>query len=143
MKPSTVERGKGPAGRCASIELRHLRYFLAAVDQGSFRAAAFQLGVRQSAVSRRIRDLERLLGARLFARHPGGVLVTAAGRRFCPLVRALMEQVVDAAEVVAGSPGERTRHQSGRTCAGSAALSIASNACATCAVFGGSIPLPA
>jgi DNA-binding transcriptional LysR family regulator len=41
-----------------SIELRHLRYFLAAAEHGSFRKAAVALGVQESSMSRRIRDLE-------------------------------------------------------------------------------------
>ncbi|WP_244543597.1 LysR family transcriptional regulator [Bosea sp. CRIB-10] len=50
----------------SSIELRHLRYFVAAADHGSFRKAATAVDVKESAVSRRIRDLEDHLGASLF-----------------------------------------------------------------------------
>ena len=41
-----------------TIEMRHLRYVIAAAEHGSFRRAAEVLNVEQSAVSRRIRDLE-------------------------------------------------------------------------------------
>ena len=40
-----------------AIELRHLRYFVAAVEHGSFRKASVALRVQESAISRRIRDL--------------------------------------------------------------------------------------
>jgi DNA-binding transcriptional LysR family regulator len=44
------------------MELRHLRYVLAAAETGSIRAAARLLKVEQSAISRRIRDLENEIG---------------------------------------------------------------------------------
>lgn len=64
------------------IALRHLRYVVAAAEQGSFRRAAQALGVQESAISRRIRDLEDEIGAALFIRHHGGVELTFAGRIF-------------------------------------------------------------
>ena len=42
----------------SKIELRHVRYIIAAAESGSFRRAAQDLGVEQSAISRRIRDVE-------------------------------------------------------------------------------------
>src|SRR5262249_61153273 len=48
----------------------------------SFRRAATVLGVRQSAVSRRVRELEDELGVSLFERHHAGGRVTNAGARF-------------------------------------------------------------
>ena len=50
----------------SKIELRHLRYIIAAAESGSFRRAAQDLGVEQSAISRRIRDVEDEIGAQLF-----------------------------------------------------------------------------
>ncbi len=68
-------------GRMA-FELRHIRYVIAAAEHHSFRRAASVVGVHQSALSRRIRDLEDELGASLFNRHYGGVELTHAGRNF-------------------------------------------------------------
>lgn len=64
------------------IELRQIRYFLAAAEHGSFLKAAAALGIQESAVSRRIRDLEDDLGASLFQRHNGGVVPILAGQQF-------------------------------------------------------------
>jgi DNA-binding transcriptional LysR family regulator len=70
------------------IELSQIRYFLAAVEHGSFRKAASGLGIQESTISRRIRDLEDQLGASLFIRHNGGVRLTVAGQRCGPIVPA-------------------------------------------------------
>lgn len=83
------------------LELRHLRYFLASVEQGSFRKAGMALGIRESAISRRVRDLEDRLGASLFQRHPGGVSLTLAGQRFLRRARMALQQIDDGAKDVA------------------------------------------
>lgn len=62
------------------LELRQIRYFLAAAEHGSFLKAASALEIQESAISRRIRDLEDELGASLFQRHNGGVCLTLAGQ---------------------------------------------------------------
>lgn len=49
-----------------------LSEFLAIVRQGSFRAAAIELGVTAGAVSQALQTLERRLGLPLFQRTPGG-----------------------------------------------------------------------
>lgn len=66
-----------------AIELRHLRYFVAAVEHGSFRKASVALRVQESAISRRIRDLESHLGVAVFKRCSWGVQLTSAGELFC------------------------------------------------------------
>ncbi|WP_083413894.1 helix-turn-helix domain-containing protein [Paracoccus pantotrophus] len=62
-----------------AIEFRHLRYFIAAAEHGSFRKAGNSLGLSQSAISRCIADLEDRMGASLFHRHSWGVSQTFAG----------------------------------------------------------------
>jgi len=83
------------------IELRHLRYFLASAEHGSFRRAAAAIGIQESAVSRRVRDLEDRLGAALFNRHSGGVRLTFAGQRFLRRAYQIVRAVGEGAEDVA------------------------------------------
>lgn len=84
----------------SSIELRHLRYFLAAAEHGSFRKASVALAVQESSISRRIRDLEDRLGASLFQRHNGGVSLTLAGHRFLREALTAMKHLGDGAKDV-------------------------------------------
>jgi len=83
------------------IELRHIRYFVAASEQGSLRKAAMLLNIQESAVSRRIRDLEDRLGASLFHRHSGGVSLTVAGQGFLRRARIALQQIEDGISDVA------------------------------------------
>lgn len=94
-------------GRMA-IELRHLRYAIAAAEHHSFRRAASVLGVQQSAVSRRIRDIEDGVGASLFTRHSAGVDLTDAGCKFVHHARSAMAEI-DRAAKLAGSSGRGER----------------------------------
>lgn len=61
------------------MELRHLRYFVAAAEELHFSRAADRLCVTRPAVSRMISDLEQELGAQLFERSNQGIKLTAAG----------------------------------------------------------------
>lgn len=65
----------------AAINLNHLHYFYEVARHGSFTRAARELLVSQSALSVQIRVLENSLGARLFDRRSGGVVLTDAGQR--------------------------------------------------------------
>ena len=64
----------------------------------SIRRTARALGVRQSSVSRRMRELEDRLGVSLFERHRGGVRVTNAGAFFLEHAREALEQLDHAAK---------------------------------------------
>lgn len=59
--------------------LRHLKYLVAAAQHGSLRRAAHALHMRQSTLSRAIKQFEDALGVTLFARSTGGVRLTPAG----------------------------------------------------------------
>lgn len=75
----------------ASIELRHLRYFLAVADHLHFRRAANQLGIAQPAVSTAIRRLEEALGVTLLQRTTRRVRLTEAGQVFAAESRQLLD----------------------------------------------------
>ena len=76
-----VGNGNGHTADCpaARIELRHLRYFVAIVEEGSIGRAAERMGLTQPALSRQMRDLETAVGAPLIARETRGVTPTMAG----------------------------------------------------------------
>lgn len=56
-----------------------LRFFLEVARTGTLAAAARKLGADSTTVGRRLSALERELGAKLFARTPDGLALTAAG----------------------------------------------------------------
>jgi LysR family hca operon transcriptional activator len=81
------------------MELRHLRYFIAAAETGSLTVAAEQrLHTSQPSLSRQIRDLEEQVGVELLIRGPRGVVLTAAGHAFLDHARMAMNQVDAAIE---------------------------------------------
>ena len=71
------------------MELRHIRYFLALVEEKNFTRAAARVGIAQSPFSSQIRDLEEEIGARLFHRVPHGAELTAAGQAFLEAVKTM------------------------------------------------------
>lgn len=75
------------------LELRHLRYFRAVVDELHFGRAASRLAVAQPTLSVQIRRLETLLGVRLFARHTRLVTLTDAARTLDDAARRILRDV--------------------------------------------------
>jgi DNA-binding transcriptional LysR family regulator len=76
-----------------------LSEFLAIVRQGSFRAAAIELGVTAGAVSQALQTLERRLGLPLFHRTTRKVSLTEAGEK-------LLTQLAPAADVITATLDE-------------------------------------
>jgi DNA-binding transcriptional LysR family regulator len=76
-----------------SLELANLRAFVAVAELGSFHAAAETLHLSQPALSRRISNLEEMLGARLFDRTTRRVSLTVVGRELSHKARFLLNQV--------------------------------------------------
>jgi LysR family transcriptional regulator, hca operon transcriptional activator len=76
------------------MELRHLRYFIGVVEEGSLTTAAERrLHISQPALSRQIRDLEYQVGTELLSRSVHGVELTAAGKVFLDHARLALAQV--------------------------------------------------
>lgn len=81
------------------MELRHLRYFIAVVEEGSLTLAADRrLHTAQPSLSRQIRDLESEVGVQLLIRSSRGIELTAAGRAFLDHARLALSQVEAAGE---------------------------------------------
>src|SRR5258708_13702935 len=82
-----------------TMELRHLRYFIAVAEEGSLTVAAKKgLFAAQPSLSRQVRGLEQEVGTDLLIRGARGVELTAAGRVFLDHARIALLQVEAAAE---------------------------------------------
>src|SRR5258706_657247 len=93
------------------MELRHLRYFVAVVGEGSLPTAVdHRLQTSQPSLSRQIRDLEDQVGAELLSRSVNGVELTAAGRVFLDHARLALMQVDAGVEAArrAAQPARKT-----------------------------------
>lgn len=84
------------------MEMRHLRYFVAVVDAGSFSRAAGALDLAQPTLSRQIASLEEEIGTQLLERAPRGVALTEAGKSFVVHARAITQHAEQAAAEAAG-----------------------------------------
>jgi len=80
--PRPVRDSEADSPSCAapqSLELRHLRYFVAVADAGTFTHAAERLFIAQPTLSQQIQRLEQIVGTPLLRRQRDGVRLTAAG----------------------------------------------------------------
>lgn len=75
-----------------SIELRDMRWAIVAAQHRSLRQAAKSLNVRQSTLSRRLREMEDRLGAQLFERTNGGTHPTLAGNDFLASAQRILAE---------------------------------------------------
>ena len=85
------------------ISFRHLQYFVAVYEEGSFTKAAERERCTQPALSAQVRNVEELVGAHLFERSVAGAIPTAAGKRFyhhaISILRSLRAAELDMAAV--------------------------------------------
>lgn len=73
-----------------SLEIRHLRYFVAVIEKRGFRCASLFTAVSQPSLSRQVRQLEDTLGVKLLLRMPRGVQPTPAGQVFYEDARSIL-----------------------------------------------------
>ncbi|GAB3544970.1 LysR family transcriptional regulator [Noviherbaspirillum agri] len=81
------------------FDLRTLKYFVAAYEEGSVTAAARRCFIAQPSISTAIQNLEHTLGVRLFDRAKNGMTPTADGQRLYPRAKGLL---ADSAAIVQG-----------------------------------------
>jgi DNA-binding transcriptional LysR family regulator len=114
MTQAQVEPVQRPAAAAApqAIELRHLRYFAAVADAGTFTRAAEQMFIAQPTLSQQIRRLEELVGAPLLHRRRDGVRLTTAGTVLLDASRdvlSLVDQGMSRVRQAAGLGRQRLR----------------------------------
>jgi DNA-binding transcriptional LysR family regulator len=97
-----------------TIELRHLRQFVAVAEEGHITRAAERLGMQQPPLSQRIKAIETELDVQLFRRKARGVELTEAGRVFFDRARATIAQYDGAFEATRSA----ARGEQGRLCVG-------------------------
>ena len=90
------------------MDLRSIRYFVAAAEQLHFGRAADKMNVVQPAISQQIKHLEEELGLLLFERVGNAVILTEAGRQMLPECRKLLRLAEDSIRVAqnAGKGGD-------------------------------------
>lgn len=114
MKQGQAEPAGPPeaAGAPQAIELRHLRYFTAVADAGSFTQAAEKMFIAQPTLSQQIRRLEQIVGTPLLQRRREGLQLTPAGTVLLDASRtvlSLMDHEVNRTRQAAGLGRPRLR----------------------------------
>jgi DNA-binding transcriptional LysR family regulator len=80
--------------------LRQITYFVCVVDCDSFTLAAKKCNVTQSAISQQVKTLESELGAKLFVKKGGKIVLTPAGKYFYNVGTEIMDKVEEIRENV-------------------------------------------
>jgi DNA-binding transcriptional LysR family regulator len=95
------------------MDFRHLRYFVAVAEEGTFTRAARRLYIAQPALSKQIQDLEEEIGTRLLVRSARGAALTAPGAELLEHARAIIEREARARELIRGLAGAHEAPRAG------------------------------
>lgn len=98
----------------ASLEVRHLRYFIAVAEELSFTRAARRLGTSQPSLSQQIRQLEEIVDTKLLERSRHHVALNNAGQVFLRNAREIVARV----ENTVKSTHEAARGRAGKLAIG-------------------------
>lgn len=88
---SSGQANRGLNQSLQGIELRHLRYFVAVVKEGSITRAAQSLHTSQPSLGKQLRDLEDRLGIELFAKSNPTTELTESGKEVYARAEKLLE----------------------------------------------------
>lgn len=94
--------------RTRPIAVGHLRALEAVARHLNFRAAAEELALTQSAVSRQVQSLEDEVGVPLFLRHTRAVELTSAGEQLLRAAGPSLERIDSAVRQIRASSGRRS-----------------------------------
>ncbi|MEJ8854561.1 LysR substrate-binding domain-containing protein [Variovorax robiniae] len=94
--------------RSRPISAGHLRAFEAVARHLNFRAAAEEMALTQSAVSRQIQSLEEEVGVALFLRHTRAVELTSAGSQLLLAVQQSLPRIDGAVRQIRQSAGRKS-----------------------------------
>jgi LysR family glycine cleavage system transcriptional activator len=94
--------------RSRPISAGHLRAFEAVARHLNFRAAAEEMALTQSAVSRQIQSLEEEVGVSLFLRHTRAVELTSAGAQLLLSVQQSLPRIDMAVRQIRQSAGRKS-----------------------------------
>lgn len=94
--------------RTRPVSAGHLRAFEAVARHLNFRAAAEELSLTQSAVSRQIQSMEEEIGVPLFLRHTRAVELTSAGGQLLRAVVPALERLDAAVRLVRRGAGRKS-----------------------------------
>jgi DNA-binding transcriptional LysR family regulator len=93
VRVESAERPDSGSVTPQGVELRHLRYFVALADAGTFTRAAEQMFIAQPTLSQQIRRLEEMVGTPLLQRRREGMRLTEAGSVLLEESRAVLSRV--------------------------------------------------
>ena len=94
--------------RTRPVAVGHWRAFLAVARHLNFRAAAEELALTQSAVSRQIQSLEDEVGVALFLRHTRAVELTSAGAQLQRAVTPALERIDASVRLIRQTSGRKS-----------------------------------